>query len=132
MEREDELRGRAYGFIECYAPEADLQLSLAKALVAVTVPDGPQSLQLKLTRGVNPDTFRDDPRLHEIASEARECGRIGYVIKARSEMNNHETAMGLADVIGHSVQSNPDWYSRDGMTSSRIVYRQADQYFDIE
>ena len=41
--------GRAYGFIECYAPKADIQRSLAEAIPIVRSPGGPKHLELTIT-----------------------------------------------------------------------------------
>ena len=132
MVSQDETQGRAYGFIECYAPKEELQRSLAEVIPAVRSPQGPKNLEFTLSEGVNPDSFRADPELHRIATKARDCGKIHYTIGARSEMDNYETGLELGTAIEQSASLHPDWYGRNGQTQSRIVYEQDGEYLDIE
>ncbi len=132
MKREDQTGGRAYGFIECYAPKEELGRSLAEVIPSIRSPQGPKNLEVTLTEGVNPDSFRTDPELHRIAAEARDCGKIHYTIEARSEMDNYETGLELGTAIAQSAMRHQDWYGRNGQTHSRIVYKHEGEYFDIE
>jgi hypothetical protein len=129
---EKELTGRAYGFIECYAQKNEFESSLKEAIVSVRGSQSPKKLEVKVTEGVNPDIFRSDSELHQIAVEARDCGRIQYTIEASSEMNNYETGLELGTTIAQSAMVHPDWYGKNGQTWSRIVYNEGREYMDIE
>lgn len=126
--------GRAYGFIECYASKQALEASLRKVISSVRTPQGPQRLEVTLTRGFNPDSFRSDSKLHRIATDARDIEKLhyNYTIEARSEMSNYETGLELGTAIAQSAMLNPNWYTKDGKTESRVVYKKGGKYFDIE
>lgn len=132
MKKEAQTQGRAYGFIECYAPKAELEASLREVIPAVRNSEGPQRLEVTLTEGVDPKKFRADPELHQIAKEAKDCGRIPYTVEARSEMNNYETGLELGTAIAQSAMLHQDWYGKGHQTWSRIVYEQDGEYLDIE
>ena len=132
MKKEEQTKGKAYGFIECYAPKEELQRSLAEVIPSVRSPKGPKNLEFTLTESVNPDTFIADPELHRIATEARDCGKIHYTIQARSEMDNYQTGLELGTAIAQSAMSHQNWYGRDGETYSRILYEKDGKYLDIE
>lgn len=133
MQKEgSQKQGRAYGFIECYAPKDELEASLREVIPEIRTPQGPKNLEFTLTNGVNPDALGKDQELRKIALEAKKCGRIHYTIEARSEMNNYETGQELGAAINQSAMLNQGWYGSGGETWSRIVYEDKGRYLDIE
>ena len=66
----DKKVGKAYAFFYCSAPKADIDKVLPKARDIYTAL--PNNLELTLTEGINPEDFRQDPQLRELAEQARE------------------------------------------------------------
>lgn len=125
--------GRAYGFIQCNTEISKLESSLRERLISVRTKQIPKGMVIQIYQGVPLEKLAEkDSELLRIANQAIASRAIDYTIIASSKSSNYETGLELATVIAQSAMLNPGWYSRNGRTCSRIVYKENQEYLDIE
>ena len=137
----NQREGRAYGFVDCNGSTGQLRHFIDtshKKLGAENL----ASMRIDITEGVNPDKYRNDEELYKIAVQARECGRITHTIEAISdEGDNYQVGSKLGEIINksamiyshaHGHNKGDGLYGQNGQTWSRIVYKQGDEYWDVE
>ncbi len=63
--------GTAYGFFYCNAPKTEVEAYLPKSREDASTPN---SLELALEEGINPEKFNYDPELKKLAYQAKNMG----------------------------------------------------------
>ena len=125
----EQKTGKAYAFFDCKASKAHIEATLPDIRDAVQTPG---ELELSLTEGMDELIgFRGalrltDPRLSQIAKQAKEAN-MGYVMQAfYPNATNRKTADELSAILNQAYQS--PLYSRDEQFRGEIVYEENGEY----
>ncbi len=114
--------GEAYAFFDCNASRDEIEKMFPHIRAEVKTPS---RLELALTEGINPESFRD-VELMEIARDAKEAG-IRYFLKARcQDLSNKQTADETAGVLTQAYQS-PLYQDREEFRGG-IFYEENGRY----
>ena len=118
--------GEAYAFFDCRAPKQDIEAELPYIRVSVQTPN---RLELELTEGINPETFKSD-ELRAIASRSKDSGRR-YVMRATCEnMGNEPIAKEVVAIMNQAYQS-PLYDEGEGF-NGEIFYEKGGRYITVE
>ncbi len=124
------LLGKAYGFFYSYASKEQIEALLPTARrVAKT----PESLELTLIEGTNPDNIRDS-KLMELAGLAKDQGNNYTMIGNLPNATNESTAKELG-ILQNTLYQSPlqrKFHKGDGKFYGGIVYKKGKRYEFLE
>ena len=119
--RKSTKTGKAYAFFNCKASKGDIEKELPFIRECVQTPN---ALELSLMEGK--DTLKGDPKLLQLAREAKDAG-IRYVMEATyPNATNHQTADEVASVLNQAYQS--PLYQKGEPFRGEVVYKERGRY----
>lgn len=93
--------GEAYAFFNCRASKPEIEREIVDIRRVIGTPN---QLELTLTEGINPESFKH-PELRSIAQDAKDAG-IRYSLQGRYQnVSNKQTADEVASVLNQAYQS---------------------------
>ena len=123
-----EKTGKAYCFIKCDKPIAQIEAIMPKIRKSALTPD---KLELKVTEGIN--SINGDELLQDtVIRDLQEEGKCNYVFEANLQgATNKMTATELRDIFNQAYQS-PLFEPKPEAFYGTIVYRNGNQYEQLE
>ena len=124
---ENIARGKAYGFIKCNKPKAQIE-ALMPAIRGMA--RTPSDLEISIVEGIN--NVKGDKLLHEtVVRDLIDEGQCNYAFEAASNTRDSEsTAREVKDVFNQAYQS-PLFEPRPDNFYATVVYEQNGQYVNV-
>lgn len=119
--RKSKGAGKAYAFFNCDSSKEDIEKEIPTIRNLVQTPN---ALELSLMEGT--DALKGDPKLLQLAREAKDAG-IRYVMEATyPNATNHQTADEVASVLNQAYQS--PLYQKGEQFRGEVVYQERGRY----
>ena len=121
-------RGKAYGFIKCDKPKAQIEALLPQIRENARTPS---NLELSVIEGI--ERVKGDELLHRtVIRDLSEEGQCNYVFEAQlNGADNETTARELKDIFNASYNS-PLFVPRPSEFYGTVMYRQGNEYLEVE
>ena len=123
-----EKTGKAYGFIKCNKPKAQIEDLLPQIRENARTPS---NLELSVIEGI--EKVKGDKLLHRtVIKDLAEKGECNYVFEAQlNGADNETTARELKDIFNASYNSQL-FVPRPSKVYGTVVYRQGNEYLEVE
>ena len=123
--------GKAYGFIYSSASEGEIKEQVPNVR---DLAHTPSSLELQVHAGINPNEFRDDSELQELAQSAIRDGNNYTFVASLKGATNERTAGELGDIVNTFYNSplQSKFLTEEGKYLGGIVSNQYGRYEFLE